>query len=90
MNGLMKTLMNDCKTNTMLVTRYFGHKVTKVEKTQMFMHLAGCPHCKRYYKQQKTINEKIRYIYRNLENGSAKYHLTEDQKQTISNKIFGN
>lgn len=83
MMTMMKKLVNDCETNAFIITRHFGRNTKGIERMQMYMHLMGCPHCKKFFKQQKTLNEKIRYYYRVSQNGSPLYQLNDNQKARL-------
>ena len=58
--SMMRKMMIDCETNAMLVTRYFAKDISLKRRMGMFLHTAFCPHCKKYVRQQKLLNERIR------------------------------
>ena len=87
MKAMMNKIVNDCETTSYLITRHLGKQNNTIKTMQMYMHLMGCPHCRKNFKQQKTISKKIRLLSQLNGSTNLKHKLSSEEKELIKNSL---
>ena len=74
--------MLNCKQATEMVIKKHSHKLSLMDRVNLFMHLSMCKFCSLFAKQNDLIDEGVKKI-----DDIQTLHLTEDSKIRIAEKI---
>jgi len=86
LKSLKNSLMLNCDSATLLVTKNEYEKLKCSERLRLKMHLASCKFCRRFKLQSEFISKNIQNIS-NPENKHLAHKLTTEQKQNLTKVI---
>lgn len=86
----MRRMMINCEEASLLSTHEMLGTIPMKEKVDLHMHLMGCKHCRRYYRQGIIINNTIRQIKNTEHIGQAAHRLSTTEKSSLQRMINNN
>jgi len=87
--SFMRRIMINCEEASMLSTHEMLGRVSMKEKMDLHMHLAGCKHCRKYYRQSIIINKSIKRM-KDLEHVSRAGHRLSNSEKSALKRIINN
>lgn len=86
----MRRMMINCEEASLLSTREMLGTVLMKEKVDLHMHLMGCKHCRKYYRQSAIINKTIMRVKNTKHIEQAGHRLSTTEKSSLQRIINNN
>lgn len=84
----MNSVMLDCDTATLLITKEDFVKLSCREQVQLKMHLISCKLCRRFKSQMQLMDSYLQ-VWHPVDSSSKPFlHLSNEQKEKMKKKLM--
>ncbi|MBN1598771.1 MAG: hypothetical protein JW894_10785 [Bacteroidales bacterium] len=86
--ALMRRMMINCEEATYLTVKASVEGVSMKDVINLKMHRAGCPHCRKYFEQNKILDRSIRkHISHAVETRQPLHRLSDSGRSKLQKLI---